>query len=79
MKKLYRVYREGYIGYDNYDSAVVVSSSIDEARDIVPSDEEEFTSIDEWDIPEHIFVEYLGIYEGELDYGDTVVASYNAG
>lgn len=36
--KLYLIYQSQNVGYDTYDSAVVVAENEDEARDIHPSD-----------------------------------------
>ena len=89
---LYKLTLNTSIGYDMYDSAVVIASSEEEARTIHPNgrnrwDEEEASwnpntnysgPIGSWGTPDQVSAELIGTASsGEV--GDVVVSSFNAG
>jgi len=72
-------------GYDSYDSAVVVSATEESAKDIHPrggrlEDPRRFFGSGDWpDDTKYITADYLGPVDSNLEDGDVVCASFNAG
>jgi len=85
--KLFLIYRTEIVGYDEYDSAVVVAADEESAKKIHPREEyankewwKEDMEYNSWVIPEKVNVSYLGICEsGDYKEGSVVCASFNAG
>lgn len=63
------------IGYDTYDSMVVVAASEEEARQIVPS--EYALESGAWSYPNNLKVECIGYTN--IKCGTIIIASFNAG
>jgi len=82
---LYLIEQDENVGYDTYDSAVVVAESEDEARHICPPSANgtwKSTSGSWASSPSNVSVKYLGIFvpiDTSTDYGKVIVASFNAG
>lgn len=74
IKKLYLISQDVENGYDTYESAVVVSTSIGMARRV-----EVGTPNDDWAMPKDVKVKYLGIASSHLRNNSIVCASFNAG
>jgi hypothetical protein len=89
---LYRLTLNTSIGYDMYDSAVVIASSEEEARTIHPNGDNRWDEEEDswnpnssysgpclsWGRPDQVTVELIGTASsGEI--GDVVVSSFNAG
>jgi len=88
--KLYLIQQDTNLGYDTYDSAVVIATSEEEAKTIHPGGcrwEEvgqgqwSWTSdwgLMDWTVPENVTVTCIGAAtQGQV--GDVVCASFNAG
>lgn len=82
---LYKLYRIDSIGYDEYDSCVVVAETEEAARHIHPSQyaEKEWwlgdrAVRDYWSKPNELVCELIGTTE-TLVAGTIVCASFNAG
>lgn len=81
---LYKLSQRQIVGYDTYDSCVVVAESADEARMILPSNyltrEDIEDGYDCWPTdPTVILVELLGTALDTLGKNRVVCASFNAG
>lgn len=80
---LWKIERVDNVGYDEYDSAVVVARNEADARMIRPSGEKnEYDKVWKWygwAAPETIKVTKVGTAAPELKAGEVIVASYNAG
>lgn len=84
---LYLIKQDVNCGWDTYDSAVVIASSVEEAKTIHPAgyrwiNEEWVTDMwganHEWTAPENVVVVLVGqASSGKI--GDVVCASFNAG
>ncbi len=89
MKKpnLYLISNSQPIGWDMYDSAVVVASDEKSAKLIYPSDtyatESEWWknkyAVWAWCLPEQVEVTLLGKAGNDLKLGEVVCSSFNAG
>jgi hypothetical protein len=93
--KLWLIYQTENLGYDTYDSAVVVAETEADARDIHPSQYIENYSIakdnpddfQRWDYdysnwashPDKVTAEYIGDAAPNMKAGDVVCSSFNAG
>lgn len=87
---LYRLTLNTSIGYDMYDSAVVIASSEEEARTFHPDNEARwdqekerwlngyYSSDDTWGKPDQVSVELIGTALPGSPSG-VVVSSFNAG
>ncbi len=71
---LYQISRTDEVGYDEYDSAVVVANSISEARLVNPSS---FSF--GWAVPQRVKVRLVGQAAKRLKAGTVICASFNAG
>jgi len=76
-KKLFRISQSVNLGYDTYDSAVVVARTVDEARNTHPGEYEEWDEYS-WCKPAQVEVEYVGQPRRGMKLG-VVVASFRAG
>jgi len=79
---LYRISVEKRLGYDNFDSAIVVATSMEHAKTIHPNGgiiEKEYQY--GWvDSAEKVQAELLAIYSGnKYEAGSVVLSSFNAG
>lgn len=77
---LYLISQHFNIGYDTYDSAVVVANTEEEARNMHPRGAAYDRMYDDyvWASPEHVVVKWLGI-AAQFDAPEVVCASFNAG
>ena len=89
-KNLYVLTSQLKLGYDSYDSCVVVAEDAESASKIHPSS---FANDDEWWIPnsklrrqfsdwpqpEHVTVEWIGAADPALKVGTVICASFNSG
>ena len=84
-KKLFRIFRDDRVGYDEYDSAVVVAESEESARMVHPSSyagkwDGRQEASGSWVDADEVLVEYLGLCDNsDYDFGDVITASFNAG
>lgn len=81
--KLFKIWQEVNLNYNNYDSAVVCANSEDEARKIhpyegEPDSEGEFEESDWANNISEVNVEYLGEAKEGMKQG-IICASYNEG
>lgn len=78
---LYLISRPDRVGYDEYDSAVVCANSEGEARRIHPSENEQWTGVEDtygsWVNANRVRVKLIGVAVEGLDR--VVCASFNAG
>ncbi len=81
MNSLYLLTQRENNNYDTYDSCVVVALTKEDAQQISPSwGGWEETYYSSWaDKPEQVEVKYLGKASSNLEAGDIVCASFNAG
>ncbi len=77
--KLYLIKRTDDFGYDQYDSAVVVSDSLEHARMIQPGGDALARPFVTWVFPKHVEAQYIGEADASLEINSVVCASYNAG
>jgi hypothetical protein len=88
---IYRIWQTENRGYDTYDSAVVIASNVEEARNMNPAYEERFSDFhnlfltdEDWKenyswahSPEEVHVDLIGV---AIDSKPSIVcASFNAG
>ncbi len=80
---LWVIERRSSVGYDEYDSAVVVARNEKDARQIHPSgnknERHDVWGWGGWAAPDEINVTKVGTAAPELKAGTVIVASYNAG
>lgn len=78
---LYRISQSENMGYDTYDSAVVVAEDAADARSIHPNGRDDWDPNDDsWcSDPSMVEVEYLGIAAYGWGRGVVVCSSFNAG
>ena len=91
MMNVYKITQQALIGYDTFDSAVVVAESEDAAKLVHPisvwigSPEtgwpDRLMSIPSWPLPKDVRAELIGPLEDGSHYsaGDVILASFNAG
>ena len=85
MKRLYLISQRVKRGYDTYDSAVVVASSLEEAKMIHPNGDLVNNILEDgnygsWaNTADQVSAEYLGVYRGDLGLNSVICASFNAG
>ncbi len=84
--RLYLVERTDTVGWDQFDSFVCVADSIESAQQINPSDssskwiDDKWTSDDyEWTNPSTLKIAEIGLPSENLNNGDIVISSFNAG
>ncbi|MBW2168855.1 MAG: hypothetical protein JRG69_06285 [Deltaproteobacteria bacterium] len=79
--KIYQIYRTDDYGYDEYDGAVVIAKSPQDAIKIHPggaTHEDPDLWDSSWVAPKNIKVEYIGKAAANVKRG-VVLASFNAG
>jgi len=81
---LYLIQQDTNLGYDTYDSAVVIATSEEEAKTIHPDGHRweggKWSENDwgVWTVPDNVTVTCIGVAtQGQV--GDVVCASFNAG
>ena len=79
MNNIYKISQYKNVGYDTYDSAIVVASSKQEAATIYPGGKELWGKPNSsWcSDPKDIEIKYIGTTG--LPIGSVILASYNAG
>ena len=84
---LYKLEQRVRVGFDTYDSCVVVAASAEDARQIHPGsgyseceDDDWGSFCDDWaDSPDQVEVILLGVANFDLLAGQIVCSSFNAG
>lgn len=83
---IYLIKRTDFAGYDNYSAAVVVAESEEAARLIRPDGNSWVDAANpenevQWArSPDEVIVTFIGIVKNhDLNSGDIILASYNAG
>ena len=81
---IYRITQEANVGYDTYDSAIVIANNEEKARKIHPSSNLHENVSDwywetTWTNPHNVIVEWICEYNGEYQNGTVLCASFNAG
>ena len=76
---IYKISQDTNWGYDTFDSAVVVASSEQEAKEIHPNGYDEEFDLGSWDEAKDIKVEFIGTADKRLKDRTVICASFNAG
>lgn len=84
---IYRISQDTNSGYDTYDSAIVIASNEEEARNIHPNGIVDYMNQDKdwyhftWTEPHNVKVELISHIVGEYYFvnGTVLCASFNAG
>lgn len=84
---LYRITQEHNLGYDTYDSAIVVAETAEKAKLIHPAGyapSEQWWLVEPrphslWAHPDYVHAAYVGIAAEGLHAGQVLCASFNAG
>jgi len=76
---IYLIEQEQQVGYDTYDSAVVVAVTEQDAKEITPSGRPWDSTYNDWcSSAEHVTAKLIGTATEGMEAG-VVLASYNAG
>jgi len=80
--KLWLISQEANDGYDTYDSAVVVAPDEETAKRVHPSGyvfSESDGPSGTWATPENVVAKCVGVAADDLESGQVICASFNAG
>jgi len=75
---IYLIEQEQQVGYNTYDSAVVVAATEQDAKEIIPGGSWNSARTDWCSSAEHVTAELIGTATEGMEAG-VILASYNAG